>query len=190
MHQSYAVTVMVDSAVLWGIGFFAVIVLAIVVYWFVARATRPHWRHPWWAVVGVLAAGLGILTVVDGSLVAPRAFEALRAQVGLPVTYTSETSGLTLKRDGTATLTKVTLADGVIRNEDGRWCLSGESVSISGGGRWSLTDNGAVRIDIDGKVGQLFPDPKSLLGYGWARAYLLTSCDVPTATEYWASGAH
>ncbi|MFG6490822.1 hypothetical protein [Microbacterium sp. P03] len=178
----------VDSWVVWGIGIVGVIVLAVTGYWCVARLAPPRWRRPWSAVAITFIAGLIAVSVIDTSLYAPRALAELDSQVGLPANYTGDRSSLILRKDGSATLTNVVLADDVTKNGEGRWCLSGEPVTISGDARWSMSSDGAARIDANGKVSQLFPDPKLILGYGWVKGFLLTTCDVPLATEYWAHG--
>ncbi|WAB82252.1 hypothetical protein OVN18_04380 [Microcella daejeonensis] len=177
----------VESWVVFSIGYAAVTVLAIAGYWCVARLASRRWRRPWLAVAVIVVGGLGIVSLIDDSLEAPRALERLDASPGLPATYTAEGSSFTLSEDGSAVLTNVVLADAVTRNDAGRWCLSGESESVSGDARWTMTRDGRIRIDVRDKVSQLFPDPRPLLGYGWVRGYLLTSCDVPLASEYWAS---
>jgi hypothetical protein len=49
-----------------------------------------------------------------------------------------------------------------------------------------MSADGSVHISAEDRVSQLFPDPKPILGYGWNKGFLLASCDVSIATEYWA----
>ncbi|WAB84426.1 hypothetical protein OVN20_02305 [Microcella daejeonensis] len=175
-----------ETWVVFAIGLATIPLLAIAGYWGVARLAPRRWRRPWLAVVAIVGGGLGIVTLVDDSLEAPRAMESLTSSPGLPATWIADESSFTLREDGSATLTNVDLADDVTRNAEGRRCLSGEPVSISGDARWTMTGGGEVRIEARGKVSQLLPDPRPLLGYGWVRGYLFASCDVPTPSEYWA----
>ncbi|WAB84975.1 hypothetical protein OVN20_05335 [Microcella daejeonensis] len=176
-----------DTWVVYAIGFAAIPVLAVAGYWCVARFAPRRWRRPWLAVAAIIVASAGVVALIDESLQAPRAMESLNVNPGLPATYTTDESSFTLDEDGSATLTNVVLADDFSRNDEGRRCISGEPVSISGDARWTMTRDGEVRIEARGKESLLVPDPTTILGYGWGKGYLFATCDLSVPTEYLAS---
>lgn len=165
------------------LGVVLIIPLSVIAYRLASRITDPRWRHPWWAVVAVVAVSFVILTHINGLVSASRAWQKLSTQVGFPAEYVHEDSRLTLGEDGTATLRNVVLADGITKNAAGRWCLSGTPTPVNGDGRWFMDASGFAHIEADGKVARLYSDD-GLLGYGWRVGYLLMSCDVDFATMY------
>lgn len=172
---------------LWGCGFVVALASSWLAYRLVTHVAPQRWRQPWWAVAGVVAVCFIVVMLVDQSARVSHARDDLESQVGLPVTYRTEGSTLTLTSDGAAELTDVVLAEAVTKNGSGRWCISGETRALTGSGRWSLDASGSVRLEMDGRVAQLFPDPKLIQGYGWQKTYLTTGCDEDLATMYLAS---
>lgn len=168
---------------LWCVGLALIVLLSVITYLLVSRVTGLRWRRPWWAAFGVLVVSFVVLGQIDGAMSISLIRQKLDEQVGFPAEYVHEDSRLTLHADVTAILHNVVLADGITQSVEGRWCLFGRTAGVSGAARWSIDDSGFAQIEADGKVGSLAPDGR-LLGYGWARGFLLTTCETEFATLY------
>ncbi|KTS07119.1 hypothetical protein [Microbacterium testaceum] len=175
---------------IWIAGFGVIIVLSLLTF-LLARHRRRHRRWlPWAATAIIVVVGFFALGQIDASVKTADALATLEHQVHLPVTYTAEGSSLTLRTDGSAELVAVTVGDDVQRNAAGRLCVSGDAAVTTGDARWWMDADRFVHIETEGKITRLYPDGKLILGYGWAKGFVLTSCDAEYATLYRAPGPY
>lgn len=177
----------IQLLVIWIVGLGVIALLSLVAF-LVARRSRHRRWLPWVAIAVVVVGGCFALGRIDAAAKTADALATLRKQVHLPVTYTADGSSLTLRADGSAELSDVALGDDVRRNASGRRCVSGETATTTDTARWWMDAGGFVHIEAGGRITRLYPDGKLILGYGWAKGFVLTSCDAEYATLYRAPG--
>jgi len=104
------------------------------------------------------------------------------AHLAFPSTYSGREdaftgAGFTLREDGTATLHGVSLGSEEHEADEGRRCLGGDVVSLTGPARWWTDDSGWVIIEADGHRSRFHQDDPLFMAEGWGKVYLLTPCE-------------
>ncbi|KTR89731.1 hypothetical protein NS220_15705 [Microbacterium testaceum] len=174
--------------VIWIVGLGVIALAAPLTFLLTRRLRRLRRWLPWVATLTVVVMSFLALGQIDVSVKTADALATLEHQVHLPVTYTAGGSSLTLRTDGSAELVGVVAGDDIQKNAAGRQCVSGDTAAVTSAGRWWMDADGFVHIEAGGRITRLYPDGKLILGYGWAKGFVLASCDAEYATLYRAPG--
>lgn len=135
----------------------------------------------WWFIAGGVILAVLLVVAFQAFRGSTLARQDMAAHLTFPATYqgfqeASETAAFILNEDGTAEVSALMLGSGERKLDDGRVCLDGDVIPVTGKASWRTDDAGGIVIEAGERLTRFSQDDPLFTGWGWGKVYVLTPC--------------
>ncbi|WP_347124249.1 hypothetical protein [Microbacterium sp. SY138] len=124
---------------------------------------RSASRRMWWFIAGGVILAVLLVVAFQAFRGSTLARQDMAAHLTFPATYqgfqeASETAAFILNEDGTAEVSALMLGSGERKLDDGRVCLDGDVIPVTGKASWRTDDAGGVVIEAGERLTRFSQD--------------------------------